>query len=81
MARVWTLQDGQLRANRVRTGISDGIVTAIVDGEVPDGATIVTGVSSSTTASSQPASSPLIPRRPGGNRQGSGTARTQGAGR
>lgn len=82
MARVWALQEGQLRPIRVRTGISDGAVTAIVEGELAADATIVTGVSSSATAaSSQPASSPLIPRRPGGNRQGGSNTRPPGTGR
>jgi HlyD family secretion protein len=86
VARVWTLQDGQLRPVRVRTGISDGTVTAIVDGQLAENTTVITGVATSTTASSQTSTSPLMPfggRRPGavgGARQGSGT-RSPGAGR
>ncbi len=85
-ARVWTLQDGQLRPERVRTGISDGTVTAIVDGQLAENTTVITGVATPTTASSQTTTSPLIPfggRRPGaggGARQGSAT-RSPGAGR
>ena len=34
--RVWVLSDGQLQPVRVRTGISDGTTTAIVDGELTE---------------------------------------------
>lgn len=82
MARVWTLEEGQLAPVRVRTGITDGIFTAIVEGELPEDALIVTGVSSSTAAvSNQRTSSPLIPQRPGGSRQGGSNTRPQGTGR
>jgi HlyD family secretion protein len=80
VARVWTLQEGQLRPVRVRTGISDGVLTAILEGELQEGAAVVTGVTASTTATAaQPASSPLIPRRPGGNRPSGQNTRPQGA--
>jgi HlyD family secretion protein len=81
MARVWTLQEGQLRPVRVRTGITDGIVTAIVEGELAADAAIVTGVSSSAASASRPASSPLIPQRPGGTRPSGSNTRPQGTGR
>ncbi len=35
--RVWTLRDGELQPVRVRTGISDGTATAIVDGDLAGG--------------------------------------------
>ena len=88
IARVWTLQDGQLHPVRVRTGVTDGTVTAVVDGQISENTTVVTGVASATTASAnQPTTSPLMPfggRRPGaggGARQGTGNARPQGAAR
>jgi HlyD family secretion protein len=82
MARVWTLQEGQLRPVRVRTGTSDGVLTAIVGGELAEGVAIVTGMSSSATAaSSQRTSSPLIPQRPGGTRPSGSNTRPQGSGR
>lgn len=89
-ARVWTLQDAQIRPVRVQTGISDGTSTAIVGGDLADGAQIVTGMASASAA--QTTTSPLLPfggRRPGGasgtggarQGQGAGAARTPGAGR
>jgi HlyD family secretion protein len=88
IARVWMFQDGQLRSVRVKTGISDGTTTAIVDGELAEDAHVITGVST-PAASAQTTTSPFMPfggRRPGqgpgnnGGRQG-GTARPQGAAR
>jgi HlyD family secretion protein len=84
-ARVWTLQDGQIRPVRVKTGISDGTTTAITDGQLADGAQIVTGMATAAAGAAQ--SSPLLPfggRRPGGNnaganRQGGGAGRAPGA--
>jgi HlyD family secretion protein len=82
-ARVWALENGQLHPIRVRTGVNDGLFTAIVGGELPEGAIVVTGVASSAgmASANQPASSPLIPRRPGVNRQSGSNARPQGANR
>jgi HlyD family secretion protein len=86
-ARVWTLQDGQVRPIRVQPGISDGTATAITDGDLADGAQIVTGMASATAGAAPTASSPLLPfggRRSGGNnggRQGAGAGRAPGAGR
>jgi HlyD family secretion protein len=73
IARVWTVQDGQLRPVRVRTGISDGTMTAIVEGELSETAQVVTGVATTSAAAAQPSSSPLLPfggRRPGGGANG-----------
>jgi HlyD family secretion protein len=68
-ARVWTLQDGALKPIRVRTGISDGMATAILEGDLAEGTAVITGVAAVTTAQAAPAaSSPLIPQRPGGQR-------------
>ena len=69
--RVWTLHDGELQPVRIETGITNGTATAIVGGQLQEGMPVVTGV----VAANQPAenastASPLIPRRPGGNRQG-----------
>ena len=68
--RVWTLHDGELQPVRIETGITNGTATAIVGGQLQEGMPVVTGV----VAGNQPAenastASPLIPRRPGGNRQ------------
>jgi hypothetical protein len=76
---VWVLENGQLRAVRVRTGLTDGMTTAILGDALGDQAEVVTGVAAArTTATTPSASSPLIPQRPGGNRPG--TTRRQGAG-
>jgi HlyD family secretion protein len=75
IARLWTLQDGQLRSVRVRTGISDGATTAIVGGELTETAQVVTGVATTSAAAAQPSSSPLLPfggRRPVGGGNGGG---------
>jgi HlyD family secretion protein len=82
MARVWTLQDGQLRPARVRTGVSDGAVTAVLDGPLTEGATVVTGVNVATaTASPQAATSPFMPQRAGSRQNRQTTTRTQGGAR
>ncbi|WP_220446114.1 efflux RND transporter periplasmic adaptor subunit [Microbulbifer harenosus] len=42
--RVWVLENGQLKPVRVRTGVSDGRFTEVVDGPLQEGAQIVTGM-------------------------------------
>ena len=83
--RVWVLAGGELQPVRVRTGISDGTTTAIVDGSLDEHAQVVTGIVATQASSSAPSSaSPLIPQRPGFNRQqgGNNTRRpASGAGR
>jgi HlyD family secretion protein len=67
---VWVTQDGVLHPLRVRPGISDGTVTAIVDGELSENTPVVTGQAvAGTTAPATPSGSPFMPQRPGGNRQ------------
>jgi HlyD family secretion protein len=78
--QVWVMADGRLQAVPVRFGVSDGVNTAIVEGALPEGAEVATGVAATQTASAAPAAaSPLLPRFPGGNR-GTGAARTPNAG-
>ena len=83
--RVWVLTNGQLEPIRVRTGISDGTTTAILDGQLDEQTLVVTGVAVAQTTAAPNSGSPLIPQRPGGNRQGAGAgaggARRQGTGR
>lgn len=81
MARVWTLENGQLKPVRVGTGVSDGMTTAILEGELADGTTVVTGVASTSASAGSTASSPLFPRRPGGSRTSGSNARPQGGNR
>ena len=74
-AQVWTLREGQLAAVPVRTGISDGTASAILDGDLTEHMAVVTGATATTTAPAASTTSPLIPQRPGGNRQGGAGAR------
>ena len=86
MARLWVMQDGQLHPVRVKTGISDGTTTAVIDGQIAEGATVVTGITNPTSGG-QSSGSPLLPfggrgRFGSNNRQGGASAaRGQGAGR
>jgi HlyD family secretion protein len=90
--RVFVLRNGQIVPVRVRTGVTDGAMTAIVDGDLKEGDQVITGMSSESGADlsgpRQQTTSPLIPfgRRGGGagNRggaAGAGGARAGGAGR
>ena len=80
-AAVWVLRDGQLQQVAVETGISNGVETAITGGDLAESATVVTGLQASAATAPGPTGSPLIPQRPGGNRQGAGGAANRGAGR
>ena len=72
--RVWVLDGESLTAVRVETGVDDGTTTAIVGGNLPEGARVVTGAAQAATATAQPSSaSPLMPQRP--RRTGGGGAR------
>jgi HlyD family secretion protein len=80
--RVWTLRDGKLQPIRVEAGISDGTTTAIVGGELTPNTPIVTGIAATTTSAVSGGTSPFMPQRPGGNRQGGTNGnRAQGQGR
>ena len=87
--RVFVLRTGQIVPVRVRTGVTDGAMTAVIDGDLQEGDQVITGMSEpGATAQQQTNTSPLIPfgRRGGaaGNRgagaAGAGAARG-GAGR
>jgi HlyD family secretion protein len=73
--RVWVLSGETLTAVRVETGVNDGTTTAIVGGDLQEGARVVTGAAQAASATPAPASSasPLMPQRP--RRTGSGGAR------
>ena len=72
--RVWVLNGETLTSVRVETGVDDGTTTAIVGGDLSEGARVVTGVVQTTTTTAQPSSaSPLMPQRP--RRSGSGGGR------
>ncbi len=66
---VWVTQDGVLHPLRVRPGISDGTVTAIVEGELSEDTPVVTGQAISGTTPTTTTGSPFMPQRPGGTRQ------------
>jgi len=79
--RLWVMRDGSPQEIRVRTGVSDGVQTAVLDGDLQEGDPVVTAVTD-MTASAAPASratsSPLLPvGRRGG--QGAAGARAEGA--
>jgi HlyD family secretion protein len=75
--RVWALRDAKLQLVRVRTGVTDGAITAIVGGELEEGDRVVTGITEpGATATSQTAN-PLLPF---GRRGGGAGARGAGAG-
>ena len=76
-ARVWVLQDGEPHPLRVRTGISDGTMTAVLGDTIPEGAHVITAQRNQTAARST-TSSPLLPF--GGRRGAAGAGRGQGGG-
>lgn len=68
-AMVWVFEEGSLGRIRVRTGISDGTQSAVLEGELAPGTQVVTGVLTGAAAAvAAPTSSPLLPfgRRRGG---------------
>ncbi len=66
-AGVWRTRQGQLERVPVNTGISDGVTTAVLGGELRADEDVVTATAESTRAEAPAAagSSPLIPQRPG----------------
>jgi HlyD family secretion protein len=80
---VWVQSNGQLQAIHVRPGISDGTLTAIVEGELSENTPVITGqAASGATAPAQATRSPFMPQRPSGNRQNRQAAQgAQGAAR
>jgi HlyD family secretion protein len=74
--RVWVLENGtQLRPVAVQTSVNDGTTTAVIGGDLQEGARVVTGAAQPGTAraAASTSGSPLVPQRPRrtGN-QGSG---------
>ncbi|MGQ0732485.1 MAG: efflux RND transporter periplasmic adaptor subunit [Acidobacteriota bacterium] len=61
-ATVWLLADGKLAPVRVRAGLSDGTMVALLGGPLEEGAQIVTNAISAQTAATAPSTgSPLVP--------------------
>jgi HlyD family secretion protein len=77
--RVWMLHDGQLQPVRVRTGLSNGTATAILEGNLEEGTPIITGIAAANGTASSSARSPLLPQRPRFSQGGRGVS--PGAGR
>jgi HlyD family secretion protein len=77
--RVFVLRNGAMEAVRVRTGVSDGAMTAVVEGDLKEGDQVVTGMAAAGTTTAQASTSPLLPF--GGRRGGgAGTNGARGAG-
>jgi HlyD family secretion protein len=75
--RVWVLRDGKLQLLRVRTGVTDGAMTAIVGGDLKEGDRVVTGVTEPGGVVTSQTANPLLPF---GRRGGGAGARGAGAG-
>jgi HlyD family secretion protein len=69
--RVWVLREGRPAPVRIRTGLSDGTVTEVVEGELKEGDAVLTSVASTTATGSQPAAGAA----PGAQRPGGGFRR------
>jgi HlyD family secretion protein len=74
--RVFVLRNGEFVPVRVHTGVSDGAMTAIVDGDVKEGDQVVTGMSQPGATAQTGTTSPLIPF----GRRGGGANANRGAG-
>ena len=75
--RVFVLRSGEFVPVRVRTGVTDGAMTAVVDGDLKEGDQVVTGMTETGGTLQQTAtSSPLIPF----GRRGAGANANRGAG-
>ena len=75
--RLWIYSGGQLSQVPVRVGISDGQVTELIEGDLPPGARLVTGISTgeAVRATAAPAGGLFMPgggMPGGGGRQGGG---------
>ena len=78
-ARVWVLHEGRIEPVGVQLGITDGTTTAVLGGDLADGAQVVTGTTTASPAT-QTTGSPLLPfgGRPPGGRQTAPAAPSSG---
>jgi HlyD family secretion protein len=67
-SRVWVLRDGRLEPVRVHLGVTDGTTTAVLGGDLIEGAQVVTGTAAGTSTT-QTTRSPLLPFGGRGARQ------------
>jgi HlyD family secretion protein len=80
--RVWALRDGKLQLLRVRTGVTDGAMTAIVGGELKEGDRVVTGITEPGGTVTSQTANPLLPfGRRGGGAGGRGAGAAAGGAR
>jgi HlyD family secretion protein len=79
--RVFVLRNGEFVPVRVRPGVTDGAMTAIVDGDLKEGDQVVTGMSQPGATAQTSTTSPLIPfgRRGGGANANRGAGAAAGA--
>lgn len=66
MGRAWLNANNQLKAVRLRLGITDGTNTELLSGELAVGQELVTGVVTPAQAAASATRSPLMPGGPGG---------------
>lgn len=72
-SQVWVPNGHDVRPVPVRAGLSDGALTAVLEGDLVENTPVITGSASQASASTaSPAGLPLLPRRLGANRQGGG---------
>jgi HlyD family secretion protein len=71
-AHIWILRDGRLESVAVTVGMTDSTTTAILGGDLVEGADVVTGITL-TSSATQTTRSPLLPF--GGRRGGAVQAR------
>jgi HlyD family secretion protein len=70
---VYTLDDkGQLKAERIRTGISDGNFVAMVSGNLKEGQELITGIEGARAGQNQNKNAPGFPGQNNNNKQGRG---------
>jgi HlyD family secretion protein len=62
-SEVWTLAGGQPRGVAVKTGVTDGLFTELVEGDLAEGAEVITGVQRAEQQAAQ-AVNPFAPQLP-----------------
>jgi HlyD family secretion protein len=75
--RVWVPSADGPKPVDVRAGLSNGATTALTDGALREGMSVITGLAQGNDAGS-PSSSPLLPQRRGGARPGASTGGGRG---
>lgn len=79
--RAWLNANNQLKAVRLRLGITDGTYTELLSGELAVGQEVVTGVVTPAQAAASTTRSPLMPGGPGGRGGMPGGGQRGGGGR